>query len=324
MSMTRIEEIWLALQREARSSPLENGVFRLRRTSERTTLDIYAGVDSNHCTLIAIGLKNRPSQIDLKSSALQCFRAQRADKSWLQVLRLEQKGLEIVFGRLCQDLVNEAEEMQSEQALANLFAERLRAWKKLFDLTGGELLSLECIKGLIAELVVMNDLIGSSPPGDLRTISGGWVGPLGHDQDFILPQGCLEVKAVSPNASEVQISSLAQLASDQPLALWIVRLRSATGTPGAWNLNNLSSVIEGKLSEDRIALRTFRDRLIEAGYVEHPGYDSFCFTVTEIRRFQVTAAFPKLTVSNVPEGVSGATYRLSIEALQPFDSGLEQ
>lgn len=316
--MTTIETIWLELKQEAQNSPIKEGAFRLRRTSEDASLDIYAGIDGSGFALIAIGLHQRPASVTLKSSALQCFRRQRADKTWLQVLRLELRGLESVFGRLCQDLLDEALLVQSEKALEMLFSKRLQSWQKLFERTDNGLLSIEKIKGMIAELSSMEDLIAEGKDS-LVSIAGGWMGPIGHDQDFCLPGRNLEIKAVTPTAQEVSISSLRQLESEPPLFLKILFLQTAPKeTPSAINLNKLVSRLEGKLSPDKNALKIFRERALEGGYLELAEYDAFNFLIVERRTYVISDNFPRLTSSMVTEAISKACYNIRLASVEDF------
>lgn len=318
MTTTLIEDLWLLLRREAASVPIPKGSMQLRRINDENRLDIYAGLDESLCCLLAIGLHQRPSPVLLRSSTLQCFRRQRADKKWLQVLRLNTQGLEGVFGRLCQDLVDEAQLVESEAALSALFNRRLHAWQKLFELSGNGLLSLEKIRGMIAELSVMEELVNAGQYS-LATIAGSWMGPLGHEQDFCLPDQNLEVKAIRPTAKEVQIASLRQLASEQKLLLEILPLEDATAdSTGSVNLNMLTARLEGRMAPDQNALKIFRDRLLEAGYVEQPGYEKFQFLVGNKSTYLVSDKFPRLTPSTVDEGISKASYSLTLDSLTDF------
>ncbi len=108
MKMTRIEELWQEAIRQAGLKPIELNGYRLTRMALNSRFDIYAGVDASCFVLLAIGIHARPPNIATESSSLDYFRQQRQDGSWLMVLRLRQNGLESVFGRLCQDLIDAA------------------------------------------------------------------------------------------------------------------------------------------------------------------------------------------------------------------------
>jgi hypothetical protein len=64
------------------------------------------------------------------------------------------------------------------------------------------------------------------------------------------------------------------------------------------------------------ALSLFAGRLLEAGYVESPHYDTILFQPMMSEEFLITGTFPRLTTARVPNGVTSATYVLSLDALR--------
>jgi hypothetical protein len=242
MMMTKIEELWREALLQARAKPIEANGYRLTRMAPESRFDIYAGVDSSSFVLLAIGISARPPNVTTDSSSLDYFRQQRKDGSWLMVLRLRQNGLETVFGRLCQDLFDAAEGVPDEKALVLLFRERLNLWKKLFQHGGNGFLQPHEIKGLIAEMLVLELLIQGGERDVHETVSG-WIGPLGSDQDFMYSELALEVKAVGPGAETILISSLEQLDCAVPLHMVLATLRPATpGESGAIGLTVMHRV----------------------------------------------------------------------------------
>lgn len=318
--MTKIEELWRDALQQARNKPIEANGFRLTRMAPESRFDIYAGVDSSSFVLLAIGIHARPPNIATDSSSLDYFRQQRRDSSWLMVLRLRQNGLETVFGRLCQDLADAAEGVPDEKALVVLFRERLNLWKKLFQHGGSGFLQPHEIKGLIAEMLVLELLIRYGERDVHETVSG-WIGPLGADQDFMYSNRAYEVKAIGPGAESISISSLEQLDCAVPMDLILATLRPATpGEPGAIGLNALAAKIEGMIAESPEALNIFKERLLEARYVEHEFYETVLFEPTSISTYSVRGTFPKLVRDMVPTGIVGASYSIGIDSIADFRS----
>jgi hypothetical protein len=316
MKMTRIEELWRDAVQQAIDKPIEAGGYRLTRLAPESRFDVYGGLDSSSFVLLAIGIQARPPNISTDSSSLDYFRQQRKDGSWIMVLRLRQIGLETVFGRLCQDLVDAAEIVSDEKALVILFRERLNLWKKLFQYSGSGFLQPHEIKGLIAEILVLEILLHGGER-DLHEAVSGWVGPLGADQDFTYSDQVIEVKAVGPGVENISISSLEQLNCDVKMDLILATLRSATPREnGAIGLNGLTTRIEGLIAKSPEALNIFRDRLLQARYVEHEFYDTVLFELTSIDSYAVTDAFPKLIRANVPTGIVSASYLIGIESIK--------
>lgn len=313
---TKIETIWDEIRDAVREQPLADGGYRIRQLGKESPFAIYSGVDSAGCVMLAIGIKRVPPAIAIDSQALDYFRQQRADGSWLMALRLRQKALAEVFGKLCQDLVDATELFSSEAELVALFRDRLILWKKLFDRTSDGRLKPFQVKGLIAELLVAESLLANKQLAPLAVITA-WVGPTGADQDFQFADEAIEVKAIAPESEAVSISSLGQLDAQVPILLCVYTLRAATvGEAGVIGLNQLVPRLEGQLASSPESLVLLKDRLIEAGYVEDAYYDSVVFQPIRIEEFQVDDAFPKLTAAHVPSGIVGATYSLSLALLR--------
>jgi len=322
MMMTKIEELWRDALQQARNKPIEANGYRLTRMAPEPRFDIYAGVDSSSFVLLAIGIHARPPNIATDSSSLDYFRQQRKDGSWLMVLRLRQNGLETVFGRLCQDLVDAAEGVPDEKALVILFRERLNLWKKLFQHGGSGFLQPHEIKGLIAELLVLEILVRDGKRDAHETVSG-WAGPLGADQDFMYSDLAIEVKAIGPGAESISISSLEQLDCAFPMYLVLATLRPATpGESGAIGLNTLAAKVEGMIAESPEALGIFKERLLEARYVEHEFYETVLFEPMSISAYSVTDTFPKLVRDMVPAGIVSASYAMEIDSIAGFGSDM--
>ena len=317
---TRIETVWADSRRLAEIHPLQTGSMKLVHLAPGKPVDLYAGLDEKLRPLLALRLSKRPPQIRLESDALQQFRVQRTDGAWQMVLRLERRGLEPVFGRLCQDLVDAATDMTSESRLLDLFVSRLKLWERLFSYTNDGLLSSGQIRGLMAELLVLQRLLQAGKRSAMDVV-GGWVGPTGADQDFVYDDLALEVKSLVPGRVTVSISSLGQLDCAVPLRLVVVPLASASGSaPGAVSLNGVVARIEMLVSSDGAALDLLRSRLLEARYVDHPDYDDQHFVPEEPACFSVGPGFPRLLRGEMSPGVVEAQYQLGLSALQPFQT----
>ena len=317
--MTKIEAIWQDERVKAKIRPLVTDELRLTRIDPVSPLDIYAGIGDSLLVVLGIGLSNRPPALALQSGALDYFRRKRADGSWLMVLRLKVSELEQVFGRLCQDLIEATALVKTEKALVALMVARLKLWEMLFSGNHDGLLEINQIRGLVAELLVLEDIIQSGSRGIANAVEG-WVGPSRADRDFEYPDVAYEVKSLSPGRPGVSISSLDQLASDAPLVLVVTTLTSVTRTSSdAFCLNGLVSRLEGKLSRDTVGLALFKEKLILAGYVEHPHYEIDWFQRTVMRSFNVAEGFPRLIAGNVPDGIISASYVVELRSLSAYE-----
>lgn len=317
--ITKIESLWLELRQKSFSELLMEGDFRLIRLAPESLHNIQAGMDGVGNVMLAIEINSRPPEIDIGTKALEYFRHQRAGGSWLMVLRLTQNELEQVFGRLCQDLVDAAVLVPSQAALISFLKQRLLLWKKLFQSGNAGGLEKFQIKGLMAELLALRSFLQNNQ-GGMADIVIAWTGPFKTDKDFVFFDLALEIKAVSPSADRVGIASVEQLEpAVTPLQLWIYYLREAA--PSENNclcLIDLIAELESMLSTTPNGLLIFRERLLEAGYVEHECYESACFNIMKREKYLVADGFPRLSASIMPNGVSDITYSVALSAIAPF------
>jgi len=316
--LTKIEAIWQEEKRKATQKPIDTNDFRLTLVDATAKFAIYGGLDASNFVMLAIGVTSRPPQLSTNSGSLDYFRHKRGDGKWLMVLRLRQPGLEAVFGRLCQDLIDATDGVSDEPALLTLFKDRLNLWKKLFQKGGAGLLEGHEIRGLLGELLFLKMLLVKGERSASSAVTA-WVGPLGANQDFVFPSSAFEVKAIRPDSEAVSIASLEQLESNVPLTLVTIELISAaTGDAGVVSLNSLTTEIESMLAIDAGALDLYKVRLLEAHYVENEFYETILFTAGQMNSFEVKAGFPRLLFSTVPTGIVSSSYSISIESIKPF------
>lgn len=314
---TLIEKTWQAAIEKAHTNPPKSGDYLVFLVDEHSKKKVFGGVDSEGNLLLAIEVDRKPPVIDMQSAALDYFRYERkSSDAWLMILRLQRLELAPVFGQLCQDLINEIEGVESEGALVELVRRRLSLWQKLFEDGRDGVLADFQIKGLIAELLLMDSILAEEKHEPLE-VTTAWVGPAGGDQDFQFSREAIEVKAVGPNAEGVSISSLQQLDSPLPLRLSIWTLRPASPTEAhATTLNMAVAKVERRFVPHPRALAQFRESLLEVGYVENSIYDGIAFEPIQVETFTVDERFPRLTASSVPRGIRTATYVVSLHAIR--------
>jgi hypothetical protein len=314
---TQIETVWNCIRQESAEVPIRKGEFQLIRLDPECRFDIFAGIDGSGYVMLAIGVTAHPPVIDVETP-LDYFRQQRTGGGWLMVLRLTNSGLDQVFGRLCQDLVDAAVSVSTQTALITLFRERLILWKRLFQGENSLLLQNHQIKGLIAELLALEFFITGQRYSMTECVVA-WNGPVGGDQDFLFCENAVEVKAISPYADRVGISSVGQLDAAVSMELWVYTLKeSARSESGCVSLTDLARRIEHLLAGCPDALAVFRQRLLAAGYVEHEHYEFVVFTVMNIKQYEVTEGFPRICAATVSEGISDISYSILLSSITSF------
>lgn len=315
-----IEELWKEIISDLnkQSHVVSEGEYFLRLLDPKAPFIFFAGIDSANNLLIAIEINNTPPDINLESESLNYFRNKRKSGTWLMGLRLDKIELAPVFGRLCQDLIDAALGMPSQAALITFFKDRLNLWKRLFQNNNGGLLEKHQIKGLVAELIALEYLLMSSE-GSMLGVLMAWTGPDMADQDFIFNDRAIEVKAISPSSTKVGISSIEQLDSTLPMELWIYVLKDSSGDEvGDLNLISQTLKIEQILSIQPKIVNIFKEKLLQAGYVENVFYEKYYFNVLSINKYIVSELFPKLSRKPLPRGILEASYSISISAIDQY------
>jgi hypothetical protein len=288
----------------------------LLRIYANTAIDVYAGVDASRKVLLAIGVAQVPPDIDVGSAAIEYFRHQRKGGGWIMALRLRAPVLRNVFSALCRDLADEVALISDHGIAVQILKKRLLQWARLFKEGQNGLLSASEVRGLFAELAVLQRLVQKR---GADAAVAAWQGPLRADQDFIFDDLAYEVKAVQEQARFVSISSLQQLDGPRPIELCVLTVSTVSAPPmPERSLNAQVAKLQGELSASSTALTMFREKLLDAGYVELEEYGNTFHTVESSVVFSVSGNFPRLVPAVVPGAIHAATYSLSLADLQPF------
>lgn len=230
------------------------------------------------------------------------------------ILRLSDPGLQDVFQLLCEDVVRAvARTADSAQALST-FLSRIWRWHHLLR-GGGAGLTAQEERGLFGELLVLKELIADSV-GPLAAVSA-WVGPLGEPKDFELGRRLLEIKTIlGADRNLVEISSEHQLdvPPDRELYLIVQRLDRGAGVTLTELVADVTEALCAAHPEVKVLLE---ERLSAAGYDSEQVYaHRWEKGITEI--YAVAPEFPKITVGDLPTGVSRVRYSISTTPLARF------
>lgn len=233
---------------------------------------------------------------------------------WMSLARKEHGSFE-VFAAMASNLVAALDGAWAagadEPGLMRLFVGRVRAWQE-FMRKGAGPLGAEAEIGLVGELALLTAIIDFGVP--ISAAVEAWVGPLDGLQDFELGTGAIEVKStVSAIGFTATIGSLQQLDDSvrQPLFVAAMRLvQRASGT----RLSDAVQALRSKTAAQPEVLAMLADRLIAAGYVDaHATLYTRAFESSHEKLLLVGHAFPRLTSTTVPVGVSRAIYDIDLD-----------
>ncbi|MGW5364478.1 PD-(D/E)XK motif protein [Actinopolymorpha pittospori] len=236
----------------------------------------------------------------------------------LQVI-LTANELREVFNPLVTDVADTARVAPTAANALTAAVDRFRRWQELLRAVGKDGLGAEARQGLYGELLVLGEHILPSLP-QTEAVEA-WTGPTGSNQDFQLPGVAVESKAsVAKRPRNIRIASERQLddTGTPALLLALALLDERRGGSGE-SLNRRVEEIRKKLTNSAARTR-FDGRLIQVGYLpgQHHLYDEPRYTLRELRFWRVRHGFPRLTESDLPEGVGDCTYHVSTSALDDY------
>jgi len=232
-------------------------------------------------------------------------------------LKLQNKEDADIFYRLCFDLIDRTADIPALKVALEIINNRLKRWKAFLRGKKKHLLTVQEVRGLFAELVLLQDRLAGAE--NQLTVIEGWQGPLGEPQDFVFGDFAVEVKSITGTQKDkVKISSEHQLSSHlDKLYLLVTYLAEFHDCKKGHSLNHQVEIVRDAI-KDPDHIDVFESRLFETGYLELKDYDSPCFSVTRCENYQVKDAFPRIVPEDLTEGVSGVTYDLDLKTLENY------
>jgi hypothetical protein len=307
--MTRIEQLWQTL---AAAGEL-GGSLRVDATHP---CDLYAGLTDDGRPGLQL-VTDVPLPVAPRMSAVETMTGRRQDGRWFLSIWLVLPSLRSPFGQLCQDLVDATRGASPDGAGGFLLA-RLARWRELLE--GSRVVSLNELRGLVGELLVLRQCCDKWPAAD---VVEAWTGPLGAPQDFALPSLLLEAKSTRPGSPTVRITSLDQLDGQPPMQLGVVVLTETTRDGNGFTVSSLVEEIRRSVArESPTALLEFDARLTSTGYRDDDQLAQTQFRCDGVRYFQVRDDFPAIRRTEVRQGVDEASYDILLAACRPFECEL--
>jgi hypothetical protein len=309
--MTRIEQLW----QEVATQSSRAGLFR--RVDDTHPLDLYAGIDHQGKRVLLLVAKEMPLGLPAPG-IVEVACNQRSDAEWAIIVQLARPDFDELFGRLCQDLVDNTRDSTPEHG-GDALLRRLSRWRRLLEAGHRKTLSEAELRGLIGELWFLQNV--ALPRVGADAAVKGWLGPLAAPHDFLLTASLVEIKTCMPGSHDVTIASLQQLdAGEEPLYLCVVSLGPATSTiPDAFTTAALVTEIRQGIEASQAASTEFELRLAETGYLDGEEYARAWYHVSGVRYFQVRDDFPRLVLTSIPVGVREVIYVIDLRACKAFE-----
>lgn len=239
----------------------------------------------------------------------------REDQKMAFTFDLLDDSYKSMFMVFCKDIIVSCERAGSQMAISNAIT-RWKYWKEMFGKKKSSLLDKQEIKGLIGELIELRDHFMKEYGASIAIRS--WMGPLLGHKDFEVDDTWYEIKAVSENATQVNISSLEQLDSEVDGHLVIVRLEETSSTSDlSVNLNQIVVSVVDMITDPEV-MDLFRVRLDNVGYTPDDDYNNFNFIFKGRQSYVIDDSFPRLTRDRLPESIGNVKYTIMFDGISRF------
>ena len=323
-----LSDVWARLEEDTRAA----GVFgrMQRRIGPEGRRNFFLGLDlpSRHRMLILrVAADSGEGQPKISDSSGLIVRSTSGtidgDNVEIELILTDAQHSDI-FDLLIRDLVEAAEEPQSERSGLSRFLSRLSDWQQLLRRLAPRGLAPEAQQGLWGELWVLREVV--APAMGMAEAVQAWRGPLGSDQDFQMGTTNVEVKTSTRHGPDlIAISSERQLEVPDGVALILVVMsldsRVGYGETLPKIVKNSRTAASGAgclgLLDDRLSLLGY-------GAEDESLYSEVGYSVRSFHPFLVRDGFPMIVSSDLQPGVAGVRYSISIHSCGPYKIALEE
>ena len=225
--------------------------------------------------------------------------------------------LKDIFSLFIENIIEKIIDLSTENEAITKTSNVIQKWKKLFDKINNQGLTIEQQKGLLGELLFINDLIDNNL--NLDYVLNCWTGPDFEDKDFTFGATCFEIKFTTSKIPRIKITNERQLDTTNIDKLFLNCFTCESLKEKGVSLNSVVDTIREKINQNTATLKYFNERLESADYLEeHTENYNAQYGVKTRSVYEVGDSFPKLTNSNLPSGVYDTSYFIENSAIEVF------
>lgn len=253
----------------------------------------------------------------------------RNEKEKLTLEYLNQKNLILIrlndldfidlFDDLIVSLYHKIYKISNPDFYVESFVEAFNKWAEFFSDKIDYRLSDAEIRGLFGELHALKSFFENLPFNDVNDLLKSWRGPYGNTNDFVFENKNVEVKTHLDSKEFIRISSEYQLENEfeKDLELLIVSLKVdlIEGETMYDLLRGIVGQVRKHVGDLSILYKALNQKGLSLELSKN--YNNHRFIIIKDRLYNCMGAnFPKLAVSNIPNGISRLKYKLKISAIR--------
>ncbi len=225
--------------------------------------------------------------------------------------------LDEVFGLFIENIYESINDLETESMVISQIIDSIAKWKKLFDKIKSTLLTEEQQKGLIGELMFINESLEHGVQNE--TIIENWFGPDYYNKDFIINNKGFEIKTTTQDRPTIKISSEQQLDKQDLGMLYLIQYNLEETKSNGFTLPELINKVRVEFSANYILKSKFDEKLIQIGFNDDDSakYETK-YKLIEKNIYNVNDDFPKITKSILPKGIFNSIYNIETLVLDKF------
>ena len=288
-----------------------------KRVDVESPLGIYYGISPDRHLRLAFRSTVDPPKIE-STQLLLVTQGEESHNVYWSCFDLLSQDAQAAYFAFCENLVEAVRISSSEAEALSRLKRRYLSWKALFKKNATRKASREIIQGLYGELYFLNSYM-IDKYGQTEAINA-WGGPDATSKDFAINTDWYEVKTIGVSSPCVQISSLAQLSSDIPGRLVVVRAERMADefSNGLSCISELMAAILSKI-DDETAESVFISKVSGYGIDISDTVFATKFDVKSVNLFCVENDFPRITVDKIPyPEITNVSYEISVAAISRF------
>lgn len=301
-------------------SPSEDEIIVKTRIETIPQFKCFAA--TNHKTgnhLFFIDLSNKAVIPEFKKSNFRGVKVDVFDLDTEKQLNiyLIDNELKDIFTLFIENIIDEIKNIPIENDAIRTISNIIQRWKKLFDKLKNQGLTLEQQKGLLGELLFLNEMIekGFNPYHLLNC----WTGPDYEDKDFTIGGTSFEIKLTASKLPRIKITSERQLDSQNLEKLFLKNYICENLKENGISLNDTINNIRNKISNDSATLKYFNEKLELVGYYDDDFEEYFLqYGIKSKTLYEIRDSFPKLISDMLPIGVYNTSYYIENSAVEEF------
>ena len=280
-------------------------------------LGVYYGISPDGYLRLSF-LSKKPSPRLDSTRLLRVTQGKESSTVYWTCFDLLQHDAKNVYFTFCSNLIESVSETKNESSALKRLKERFVTWKTMFKKELGSTISYEKLQGLFGEMYFLKNYM--VPRYGIETAIKSWSGPDSKSKDFAVTKEWFEIKTVGANSAVVHISSLAQLSSDYPGHLVILRIEGMSdefdngqSCVGDLFINLLDAI------DDELLEGIFLNKLSAYGFdISDESFNSK-FDVKSLNLYKVNDDFPRLTENSITrEEICDVQYSLNINSLNKY------